>query len=249
MPVVGPRHVLRVLGDRGARRVFHDHDLAAVWVRLCAEVGVVEIGGVLMVEDDAAVAVVARVLRAADFEGEHEVRDAHVFDQSDVQGAAKRRLVGALALVDAEDGIPVHHAMRPARRVHDVPAVKALFKVLAEDERQSTGQQRIRGVQVEAHTDDAVLVRARLILHIGRGDDGAVGQEFHAGVAAVATCVAVQQFDAVLAGLARLDVVVSADPGDEVAFGRAVERLIAEGHDHATILREDSGMAVAGEAP
>ena len=97
--------------------------------------GVVEVGGVLVIEDDAAVAVIAGVLGAAHLEGEHEVRCGHILDQGNVQRAAERRLVGALAAVDAEDAIPRHHAVCPARLVRDLPAVTPFFKILAEDQR------------------------------------------------------------------------------------------------------------------
>ena len=62
-----------------------------------------------------------------------------------------------------------------------------------------------------------MLARVVPVLDVGRGDDRAVGQQFHARIAAVAARIAVQELDAVLPRLALLDVVVGADPRHEVA--------------------------------
>ncbi len=59
----------------------------------------------------------------------------------------------------------------------------------------------------------------------------------------------VKQFDAILSGPARLQVVIGADPGDEVSFGRAVEGLVAEADHHASVGSEHAVVPVAGEAP
>ena len=135
MPAIGPGDRLGVLGNGTTWGVLNDHDLTASGVWLGPEVGVVEVGGVLMIEDDAAVAMVAGVLGAADFEGEGKVSDGEIFEQSDVEGAAVGGLVVALAAVDAEDGVAIHHPVRPAFFVGDFPVVAAFLKVFGEKQR------------------------------------------------------------------------------------------------------------------
>ena len=58
-----------------------------------------------------------------------------------------------------------------------------------------------------------------------------------------------QQLDAVLAWASLLQVFVGADPGDEVPAGGAVDSLVAEADDHASVLCENTIVAVAGQSP
>jgi len=89
---------------------------------------------VVEVVHDAAVAVVAGVLGAADFEGEHKIRDAEILDECDVQGAAVGRLVVALTAVDAEDGVAIDHSVGPAFFISDFPAVATFLEVFGEEQ-------------------------------------------------------------------------------------------------------------------
>ena len=88
-------------------------------------------------------------------------------------------------------------------------------------------------------------------MDVRRGHDRAVGEELDAGIAAVTGALAVmmEQLDAGLAWSAGLQVIVRADPRDEVSFGGAVKGLVAEADDHAAVVREDAVMAIAREAP
>jgi hypothetical protein len=72
---------------------------------------------------------------------------------------------------------------------------------------------RIHLSHLEADADDGTADLFFAIVRIGRGDDGVVGQQMDAWVEAVFE--GLQEAHAILAGLALLDVVVSADPGDE----------------------------------
>lgn len=67
--------------------------------------------------------------------------------------------------------------------------------------------QLIRRLHVEADADDAVLVLAGRVFHLGRGHNSTIGQQFHAGIAAVADSlgVAVEELDVVLAGRAVIE--------------------------------------------
>jgi hypothetical protein len=59
----------------------------------------------------------------------------------------------------------------------------------------------------------------------------------------------VEELDPVLAGSAGLQVVIGADPRDEMAFGRAVEGLVTEADYHASVGSENAVMPVTREAP
>ena len=102
--------------------------------------------------------------------------------------------------------------------------------------------------QREAGADYGVFLRAGPVLDVGGGDDRAVREQFETGIAAVAAGVAVEQLDAILAGLALLDVLVGADPRDEVALGGTAQRLVTEGNHEATIFRLHTHVAVAGQS-
>ena len=104
--------------------------------------------------------------------------------------------------------------------------------------------QRVGFAQGEAGADDGVFGGAGLVFDVGGGHDGAVGQEFHAGIAAIAARIAVQEFDAVLAGFNVPDVVIGAHPGDEMALGGALRGLIAEGDD---VPHQDRGSRSDGQ--
>ena len=88
-------------------------------------------------------------------------------------------------------------------------------------------------------------------MDVRRGHDRAVGEELDAGIAAVAGALSVmmEQLDAGLAWSAGLQVIVRADPRDEVSFGGAVKGLVAEADDHAAVGRKDAVMTIAREAP
>jgi hypothetical protein len=61
--------------------------------------------------------------------------------------------------------------------------------------------------------------------------------------------MAVEQFHAVVTGLACRDVFVAAHPGHEVAGRRAALGLIAEGDDEPAVGGEDAHVPVARQAP
>jgi hypothetical protein len=100
----------------------------------------------------------------------------------------------------------------------------------------------------EAGADHRVLFGAGAILDVGGSDEGAVGQEFEAGVAAVAAFVAVEQLDFIFAIVAAEDVFVTTHPGDEVRFSRAGAAHVAEDDDEAAIGQIDVFVAVAMQA-
>jgi hypothetical protein len=79
---------------------------------------------------------IAGVLRASDAEGENEVTELDILDQSNVVGAANLGLVVVLPSVDAKDVVAVFLAMCPAIRVGHIPAFESVFKVFAKDERE-----------------------------------------------------------------------------------------------------------------
>ena len=88
VPLVVPGHGLLVLRQRPAGSAVDDHDLAAGRVGLGSQVHVVKVLGILLVEEHAAVAVVARVPRALHLERDHGVGEFQPLDQRDVVGAA-----------------------------------------------------------------------------------------------------------------------------------------------------------------
>ena len=134
MPIARPGNLVLVLSDRFARGAVDDHDLPTVGIGLRAEVDIVEVRRILMVEEDAAVAMIASVLRAADAEGENEVTEFDILDESDVVGATNLGLVVVLPRVDAKDVVPVYFAMCPSIRVGQVPALEPVLEVFAKDE-------------------------------------------------------------------------------------------------------------------
>ena len=72
---------------------------------------------------------------------------------------------------------------------------------------------RIHLAHLEANADDGGADIFFAVVRIRRGHNGAVGEQVKAGVEAVFE--GLEQADAILAGLALLDVVVGADLGDE----------------------------------
>ena len=90
-------------------------------------------------------------------------------------------------------------------------------------------------VHGEASADDRVAGRARAVLDIRGGDKGAVEQSFQAWIATVASSIAVQELDAVLARSAMSDVVVGANPGDKMSTSGAVRRLVPKGNNRLPI--------------
>ena len=161
MPLVGPRNLIFVFSECLSRCAIDDHDLTAVRIRTCAEMDVVEMGWVLMVEKDAAVAMVSGVLRTADAEGEDEVAQLDVLDQGDVVWAAHLGLVIVLAGIDSEDVVLLHLAMSPTFWICQIPTFESFFEVFAEDKREVGfgvfGGQRCEGKSRESQ-DERVCV-------------------------------------------------------------------------------------------
>jgi len=103
--------------------------------------------------------------------------------------------------------------------------------------------------QRKARGDDRVFARIVPVFDVGGTDDGAIGEQFNARIAAVATGIAVKQLDAVEAVARLLDVVIGSDPGHKVTACGRLERLIAEGDNPAAILCADAHVAVTREPP
>lgn len=134
MPFVVPRDVVFVLSEGFAWSAVHDHDLSAVGVGAGAEMDVVEMGRVLVVEEDTAVAMISGIFRTPDTEGEGEVAEIEVLDQGDVIRAANLGLVVVFSSVDSEDVVLLNLAVGPALLVGGFPAFETLFEVFTEDE-------------------------------------------------------------------------------------------------------------------
>ena len=96
-----------------------------------------------------------------------------------------------------------------------------------------------------------MLLRAGRVFEISRRHDRVVRQQLDAGISAVPHFrrVAVQELHTILAGLGLLDVVIRPDPRDEVAFRRAVPRLVAEGDHQPTVFRAGAVVAIARQSP
>ena len=90
-----------------------------------------------------------------------------------------------------------------------------------------------------------VLLHAKTILDVGRRDECAIGQQFEARIAAIATFVAVQQLDFVFAVLAADDVLVVPDPRDEMILRGAVASCVAKAHHQPTVLRIHRLVAIS----
>jgi hypothetical protein len=99
-------------------------------------VNVVKILWVLPVEEDAAVTMAARVLSAHYAEGEHEVGDLKILDQSDVVRATNLWSVVAAAPINAEDLVTFDFTMGPAFLISSLPALTAFLKVFTENKGQ-----------------------------------------------------------------------------------------------------------------
>lgn len=80
VPFVGPGDLVLVLGKGLSRGSVDNHDLAAVRIWLRAKVDVVEMSGVLMVEEDTAVTMISGILRTTDPEGEDKITKLQVLD-------------------------------------------------------------------------------------------------------------------------------------------------------------------------
>lgn len=134
MPLVVPRDVIFVFSNGFAWRAVHDHDLSAVGIGAGTEMDVVEMGRVLVVEEDTAVAMVSSVFCTADTEGDDEVAELDVLDQSDVIRAANLGLIVVFSRVDSEDVVLLNLAVGPALLVGGFPAFETFFEVFTEDE-------------------------------------------------------------------------------------------------------------------
>ena len=122
-----------------------DEDLVCVRIRLLAEVDVVEVGRVLVTEEQAGVAVAVVGVRAQDFHVELEIAQHDVLQQRNVVRAAVRRVVIAAFLELAVNVLAVGLFHLPRLGVGRFPAVGAVLKVLADHQRKVLGQTRLIG--------------------------------------------------------------------------------------------------------
>ena len=131
-----PRRLVFIFGHGFPRSVLHDHDLATVRIRAGAQMHIIEIMWILIVEKHAAVAMIARVLGAAHTKCDHKVSHLHVPDQGDVIRAAHPGLVIILSTIDSKDVVASHLTMRPAFLISRLPSLVPLLKVLLKNQRE-----------------------------------------------------------------------------------------------------------------
>ena len=136
MPLVVPRHLVLVVGKCFPGGAIDDHDLTAVRIGTGAEVDVVKVRGVLVVEEDTTVAMVAGVFGASNPKGKNKVTELHVLDEGDMEGTAHLWFVIVFARINPEDLVPLDIPVGPPLGVGGFPAFDALFKIFAEDERE-----------------------------------------------------------------------------------------------------------------
>lgn len=129
MPLIIPRCSSFVPGERQSRRILHDHDLTAVRVRLCTKVDIVKVGRILKAKKDTTIAMVARILRASDLEGDVEVPQLEILDQRNMSRAANRRLVVACSLRNLKRCARPSIIELPCRGIEYLPPLQSGFKV------------------------------------------------------------------------------------------------------------------------
>ena len=94
-----------------------------------------------------------------------------------------------------------------------------------------------------------MFFRAWIVFEVGRGDYGAVREQFQAGIAAIHSGIVVEQFHAVLSWKCIADVGVSADPGHEMPLRGAAGGHVAENEDEFSVRELRDRVPVAGKAP
>lgn len=130
VPLVVPRSKSFIAGQRQSRRFLDDHDLAAVWVGPGPQVRVIKVLVILVIEKDAAVAVVSGVFGTADSEGDVKAAEMKVFDQRHMSGTAHRRLVVTLASRDRHGLVAIVINDFPGCRVEYLPTGESRLEVL-----------------------------------------------------------------------------------------------------------------------
>ena len=130
-----PRRLVFVFSQSLPRGTLHDHDLSTVRIRLGTQMHIIEILRILIVEEHAAIAVIARVLGAAHTKGDHKVSHLHVPDQGDVIRAAHLGFVITFSTIDSKDVVAFHRAVRPTFIVSRLPSLVPLLKVLLKNQR------------------------------------------------------------------------------------------------------------------
>lgn len=130
MPLIVPWGKLFVLRECESRGLVDDHDLATVGIRLSAQVAVIEVRRVLITEEDAAVAMIAGIFRAANTKANLAVAHFQVLDQGHVAWAAGRGLVRAATLGDLDDTASVFGSLPgPSFGIEEFPVLEIVDRL------------------------------------------------------------------------------------------------------------------------
>ena len=85
---------------------------------------------ILVGKENATIAVVAGVLRAANTKRDFKARKLHVFDQRHMTWASHRRLILGFAFCDFKGRIILFLAKTPSLRIEQLPAIDSRLKLL-----------------------------------------------------------------------------------------------------------------------
>ena len=107
----------------------------------------------------------------------------------------------------------------------------------------------VNTLDLKPGADHRVLCLSRTVLDIGRGDDRAVGKDFHTRITTVGAGIAMQQFDSVLPRPPVFNILIRAYPGHEMPGSRTLWRPVSKSNNQSSILCVDASMPVTRQSP